>query len=443
MTFSVRRFVGSSSLVASPPRRGTGVVVALAALALVIGAAPAARAQNIDTVVTWNRVLLTALTTPGANPPTVFISRPLALVSAAVFDAANSFDRVYQPAFTFVDVPAGASRDAAVAQAAHDALVSVMPSQRAAFDAALATSLAGIPAQAAADGAAVGAAAAKACIDARTGDGWERPFPQLVLPSLPGYWKPTPPANAPAGFTNYTDVTGFIVPNGRRFLAEGPPALTSDKYAVEFNQVKAWGAVNSTVRSAEQTLISNQWAGVGTTTPNHNVWNGLLADLARNKGWSGLDLARGYAMLNMTFHDALMTSFTGKFIYGLWRPVTAIREADTDGNPQTEADPTWLPLLNTPPYPSAPGNMACIAGSLSRAMERLFAQDNIPFSVTWTGAGTNPSATRAYNGFRELADEQAYSRIWGGIHFLSETLSSLGACSALADYAADNVLRPR
>ena len=443
MVDSVRRFVGSSSFVASPPRRRSGRAVALAALAVVMGTAPAARAQNIDTVVTWNRVLLTAAATAGANPPTTFVSRPLALVSAAVFDAANSFDRVYQPAFTWVDVPAGASRDAAIAQAAHDALVSVMPSQTAAFDAALAISLAGIPAQAAADGAAVGAAAAKACIDARTGDGWERPFPPLVLPSLPGYWKPTPPANSPATFTNYTDVTGFIVPNGRRFLAEGPPALTSERYATDFNQVKAWGSVNSTVRSAEQTLISNQWAGVGTTTPNQNVWNGLLADLARSRGWSGLELARGYAMLNMTFHDALMTSFTGKFIYGLWRPVTAVREADTDGNPQTEADPTWLPLLNTPPYPSAPGNMACIAGSLSRIMERLFGQDNIPFSVTWTGAGTNPSATRSYNGFRELADQQAYSRIWGGIHFLHETLSSLGACSALADYAADNVLRPR
>jgi hypothetical protein len=294
-------------------------------------------------------VLLAGVAAPGANPPTVFITRPLALVSVAVFDAANSFDRLYQPVFTWVNVPEGASRDAAVAQAAHDALVAVHPSRTAIYDAALAEALAGIPEQAARDGAAVGAAAAKACIDARTGDGWERPFPALVLPSLPGYWKPTPPANAPAAFTNYTDVTGFIVPNGRRFLAEGPPPLTSERYATDFNQVKAWGAVNSTLRSAEQTLISLQWAGVGTTTPNQNVWNTLLGDLARSRGWSGLDLARGYALLNMTFHDALMTSFTGKFIYGLWRPVTAVREADTDGNPNTDADPNWLPLLATPP----------------------------------------------------------------------------------------------
>ena len=249
-----------------------------------------------------------------------------------------------------------------------------------------------------------------------------------MLPSLPGYWKPTPPNNPTATFTNYPGVTGFIVPNGRRFLLEGPPALTSERYATDFNQVKAWGAVNSTVRSAEQTQIYELvgWRRhhdlstrtYGTTCSA--TWRAAA-------GWSGLDLARGYALLNMTFHDALLTSFTGKFIYGLWRPVTAVREADTDGNGATEADPNWLPLLATPPYPSAPGNMACIAGSMSRTMERLFGQDNIPFSVTWTGAGTDPTVTRNYNGFRELADQQAYSRIWGGIHFEFETLSSIGA----------------
>lgn len=179
----------------------------VAAVLLAFATPIVAVAQSLDTLVTWNRILLTGVATPGANPPTVFITRPLALVSAAVFDAANRFDRLYHPVFTWVEVPEGASRDAAVAQAAHDALVSVMPSQTAVFDAALATAPAGIPTQAAADGA----AAAKAAIEARTGDGWERSFPPLVLPSLPGYWKPPPPANSQATSTNYSDVTGFIV----------------------------------------------------------------------------------------------------------------------------------------------------------------------------------------------------------------------------------------
>jgi hypothetical protein len=411
---------------------------------LVLAAWPQpAHAQSVDTVAQWNRIMLTALGVPGANPSTVFVTRPLACVSAAVFDAANSFDRIYQPYTAWFEAASGASRDAAVAQAAHDTLVALLPSQTAAFDAALATSLAGIPAQAAADGAAVGAAAAKATLDRRTGDGWERPFPPLVLPNLPGYWKPTPAANSPAAFTNYPDVTGFIVANGRRFLPEGPPALASERYTTDFNQVKSWGSVTSTVRSAEQTQISNLWAGVGTTTPFNAVWNNLVATVARDRGWSGLDTARAYALMNMTLHDALLQSFTGKFLYGLWRPVTAIREADTDGNSQTDPDPAWLPLLPTPPYPSAPGNMAIIGGSMSRVLERLVGRDNLPFSVTWTGAGTNPSVTRSYNGFRQLADESAYSRIWGGIHFLFETLSSLGAGTQLGDYAVDNVLRRR
>lgn len=411
------------------------------AMATVLGLAPSARAQSSATIVQWNRVVFTALNAPGANPPTVFLTRPLAMVSVAVFDAVNSFDRRYQPYTAWVDVAPGASRDAAAAQAAHDTLVALMPSQSAAFDAALATSLAGIPDQAARDGAAVGAAAAAATLERRAGDGWERPLAPLVLPSAPGYWQPTPPANVPAQFTNYPDVAGFMVENGRRFLPEAPPALTSARYATDYNQVKAWGAVNSTVRSAEQTQISNLWAGVGTTTGANAVWNQVFATLAVAKEWDGVDTARGFALLNMTQHDALMTSFTGKFIYGFWRPVTAIREGDNDGNGDTAGDPAWTPLLTTPPYPSAPGNMACIGGSQSRLLERLFGQDAVPFSVTWTGAGTNPSVTRSYHGFRQLADEEAYSRIWGGIHFLSETLSSLGACPLVGDYAADNLLR--
>jgi hypothetical protein len=338
---------------------------------------------------------------------------------------------------------AGASRDAAVAQAAHDVLVALCPTQTAALDAALAASLAGIPAQAAADGAAVGAAVAKANLERRADDGWSMPFPPLDLPNLPGYWKPTPPANAAATFTNYPYVRGFIVDNGRHFLPEAPPALTSERYAADFDQVKAWGAANSSVRSAEQTQVSQLWGAVGTTTAFFATWNQVLASVAEAQGWSGVDAARGFALLNMAEHDGLMTTFTGKFLYGLWRPVTAIREADTDGNAATAADPTWLPLLPTPPYPSAPGNLACIGAVSARVLERLFGRDDVPFAITWAGAGTNPSVTRAYNGFRQAADEAAYSRIWGGIHFLHETLSSMGACSRLGDYAVDNSLRAR
>lgn len=420
------------------PHARTLVLAAVASLA-----GPAAGwAQQLDTVIRWNQVLVTALGTPGANPGTVFVTRPLAVVHVAMFDAANSFDRRYHAYATQVSPPVGASADAAVAQAAHDVLVALMPSQQAAFDAALATSLAGLPDEARRDGIAVGAEVARATLELRSGDGWSRPFAPLELPSLPGYWLPTPPANANATFTNYPDVLGFIVPNGRQFLTEGPPALTSERYARDFNETKALGSAESGARTAEQTQMARLWASVGTSTHFWVVWNQVAGHVARARGLSGLEAARLYALANMAHHDALLTSFTGKFLYGFWRPVTAIREAHTDGNDATERDATWTPLVPTPPYPGHPGNMACLGAAQARVFERLLGRDDVPFEVTWTGT-TGPNVTRGYNGFRQLADEAAQSRIWGGIHFTFETLASFGSCTRLGDYAADNVLRAR
>ncbi len=145
----------------------------------------------------------------------------------------------------------------------------------------------------------------------------------------------------------------------------------------------------------------------------------------------------------MSIHDGLLTSFNGKFLYGLWRPVTAIRAANQDSNAATDPDPTGLPLLATPPYPSYPGNHACIGAAAARALERVFGRNDISFSVTWTGTGGAADITRPYNGFRELADQEAKSRIYGGIHFEFETLASFGVCTRVADYAVDNYLRAR
>lgn len=397
-------------------------------------------AQSLDTVVRWNRVMLDAVVAPGANPATVFVHRPMAIVSVAMFDAANSFDRTYRPYATIVPPAQNASRDAAVAQAAHDTLVALLPSLRGTFDAALAASIAGIAEDAAREGARVGAAVAKATLDLRASDGWNQTPPALTLPSLPGYWRPTPPANAAATFTHYPYVDGFVLANGRRFLMEAPPPLASARYAADFNETKAVGSVNSATRTADQTQMARLWHGVGTTTTSPNLWNMVLADVARARNWSGLDAARAFALMNMTQHDALLTSFTGKFLYGLWRPVTAIREAANDGNAATEADSTWTPLLPTPPYPGHPGNRACLSASQSQLLTRLVGQDSVPIQVTWTVTGGAP-VTRSYNGFRQLADEEAKSRIWGGIHFEFESLASTGACTLVADYVIDNTLR--
>ena len=411
------------------------------ALVTVLVSPSRALAQDSEVVIEWNRILQATVT--GTPTPTVFFTRPYALTSVAVFDALNSIDRVYRPYVTDVEAAPNASREAAAAQAAHDVLVALYPTQQTALDAALATTLARLPAAAAREGSRVGAAAARAAIEARASDGWKRQPSEYFLPSLPGYYQITPPQNAAVTFTHYPDVQPFVIGSRYQFLAGPPPALTSAIYAADFNEVKAIGGTASSVRTEEQTSIARRWANVGTSTTALGVWNNVARDLARRSSLSGVETARVYALLNITVHDAIMVSVSGKFLYGLWRPVTAIREAARDGNPATEADPTWLPLLATPSYPSYPGNQTCIAASGARTLERVFGRNDIPFSVTWTGTGGAADITRPFNGLRELADQEARSRVYGGIHFEFDQLASFGVCTPLADYAVDNYLRAR
>lgn len=421
-------------------RRRTRWAVA-AAFAVWTATPGSGAAQDRETVIEWNQILQTALTVPGALPPSIFFTRPYAMTHVAIFDALNSIDYVYTEYATRAEVPAQASREAAVAQAARDVLVAQFPNQRATFDAALAATLNRLPPEAAAAGAEVGAAAARACVGLRANDGWSAVPPQYLNPDLPGYWQPVPPANLPAGLTHYSDVTGFTIGSGRSWLVEPPPALTSERYARDLNEVKAIGSATSTTRTEEQTQMARLWANVGTPTTAPGVWNNVVRDIARARNLNGLETARIYALLNMGVHDALLVSITSKYVYGFWRPTTAIRGADRDGNAATERDGEWLALLVTPPYPSYPGNMACIGGVSSRILARLFGRDDIAFSVTW--ATPTGGVTRPYNGFRQLADEEARSRVYGGIHFEFDSLSSMGTCTALADYVVDNQLRVR
>ena len=421
-----------------PQRHSWKVAVFFAVVSL---ARPAWAQTPVDVVIEWNRILQT--TVAGTPTPTVFFTRPYALTSIAVFDALNSIDRVYFPYVADVDAAPTASREAAIAQAAHDVLIALYPGQASPLDTALAATLNRLSAAAASEGARVGAAAARAVLAARANDGWNRLPPPYVLPDLPGFYKITPPQNATVTFTHYPDVQPFVVRDHLHFRSALPPALTSEHYATDFNEVKALGGTTSTVRTFEQTSIAQRWAAIGTSTQFQHIWGNLLADLARSRGLSAVDTARTYALLNITMHDGLFVSFSGKFLYGLWRPVTAIREADGDGNPATAGDPTWSTLIPTPPYPTYPGNMTCMGAVNSRTLERVFGRDDIRFSVTWTGTAGSADTTRTYNGFRELANEQARSRIYGGIHFEFDQQASFGVCIPLADYAFDNYLRPR
>jgi hypothetical protein len=423
--------------------RRFGTIAALVVL-LVAGLPRGAAAQSTtDIVIEWNQILTTTLAIPGAQPPTIFFPRPYAILHAAIFDAVNSVARTHAPYASFSShASSSASQEVAAAQAAHDVMVATYPNQASIFDAALAVTAARFAGEAGTQGALAGAEAARAILELRANDGWTRAQPPYILPDLPGYWQPVPPANAPAAFTQYPDVTPFVLSNNRQFLMEAPPALTSERYARDFNEVKTLGAANSTVRTAEQTQQAQRWAGVGYTPGAQVIWYNVLRDLARQQGLSGVETARRFALLAMTMHDALLTSFSGKFLYGLWRPVTAIRNADRDGNDATTADPAFVSLIATPPYPTYPGNMACIGWSSVGVMTRMFGRADLSFTATWNGVN-QPNVTRSYTSFNQLADEETQSRIYAGIHFTFDHTASAGVCPLVGQYAADNYLRPR
>lgn len=397
-------------------------------------------AQTPNVVIQWNQLALERYG-PGASP----ITRTLAMLHIAMFDAVNSIERRYTPYRLEVQASSGASAEAAAAQAGHDILVAIFPGQAAAYDALLAAQLQGIPPGLARQGAAVGRLAADAILEWRQNDGWPAvitPDPTYVLPPFPGLWQPTPPGNSSATFTFHPNVVPFAMVSSTQFLPPPPPTLTSAQYAADFNETKRVGSATSIDRTPEQTLMSQVFGGVNTTLGFQHVWNIVAATIAQQEGLSLIDTARVFALLGVSLHDGLETSFTSKFTYGLWRPVTAIRRAGEDLNPATEPDPGWTPLLTTPPYPSYAGNASCIGFAGSRALDLAFGRSDFAFSVTFPRTMGLPNETFHFTSFGDLALKQARSRIYGGIHYQFDSNASRGSCPRVAEWAFAHYMVP-
>jgi Domain of unknown function (DUF6851) len=403
----------------------------IVALTVAVFAPPSAvLAQDAKLVSEWNRVLFSVV---APAPPT----RPAAMLHIAMFDAVNAIERAYTPYRIEVRASRGASTEAAAAQAAHDVLTALFPTQQAIFDSLLNSQLANLPNGREKQGIAIGRAVAKAVLEWRQNDGWPPtivPDPTYVLSTTPGNWQPTPPANSFATNTFFPKVTPFGIQTSTQFLPPPPPTLTSQRYATDFNETKSLGLATSDVRTAEQTEIALRIAAVGFSTAPQEVFFRVAEDVARTQRLSLVDTARLFAFVSVAQHDGLQTSFTSKFTYGLWRPVTAIRRANEDGNPLTDPDPEWLPLLITPPYPSYAGNASCLSAAAARALQLAMGSDEIAFSVTWIGVPPNTDVTRDYNRFSDLAEEFARSRIFGGIHYQFDSDASQSACPKVADY---------
>ena len=379
----------------------------IAAAAALLALATPARARA-DAVTQWNLNATNALINTAGQAPPVSVLH-LAMVHGAVYDAVNAIDGGYQPYLVSPPATPRDSKDAAVASAAYRVLVSIVPAQQLALKALYDSSLDAIPNGVAKTGGInAGEAAAAAMIAARANDGRFGSF-RFTIGTTPGAWRPTLPlfANDPNAWVK--DVKPFLIESSSQFRSEGPHELTSHQYAKEFAEVKAIGSLTSTTRTADQTLAANYWAEHPART-----WSRIFRTLAAQEGLSTAESARLFAMLYLTASDSLITVWDDKAHWSFWRPITAIREADTDGNPRTVKDDAWLPLIANPPYPDHPSGHLGLSGSIGETLKDFFRGDKMAWSDT-NVAGQS----RSYTHFSQAIDEIVDVRVWSGIHFRS------------------------
>jgi hypothetical protein len=390
---------------------------------------------SANVVVEWNQLAVSAVGQARVSPP--IASRALAITQAAVYDAVNAIDKSFEPYYAHVAASSGASIEAAAAQAAHDALAALFPAQAATFDAALAADLVGIPAGRARQGVAVGHEVAQQILAWRSTDGSTATVP-YTPGTDPGDWRPTPPAFLPALLPQWPNVTPFAIPSGSQFRPAAPPALDSAEYAAAFNEVKDLGRVDSTTRTAEQTEIAKFWNdGLGTAFAM-GYWNKIAQSVATDQGLSLAQEARVFALLNIAEADAQIACWDAKYTYNLWRPVTAIRAADTDGNDATDPDSTWTPLLTTPNFPSYVSAHSTLSAAAAGVLTALFG-NSYHFSV---GSEGLPGVTRSFDSFESAAAEAGQSRIYGGIHYQFDNQNGQQVGAEVADYVVSGLLKP-
>lgn len=392
-----------------------------------------------DVILDWNQALLDAVKTTNLNPPRA--ARAMAMTHLAMFNAVNAVDQTHHSygGFGLLANP-GTSREAAAVEAAYNVLTNLFPTQAGAFTAARGNSLAAIPdGQAKTDGIDLGLAAANHMLALRANDGSDNVVP-YVPGSDPGDWQTTPPAHAPALLPQWANVTPFAMTSGSQFRLPGPPALDSAEWATAFNQVKEIGSKTSATRTADQTEIAYFWAdGAGTFTPPGH-WNHIAQEAAAAHGYDISQNARLFALLGMAVADASISCWDNKYAYNFWRPITAIRNAETDGNDATVDDDAWEPLIVTPPFPEYSSGHSTFSGASAGILTALFG--DMPFTTYDEIDALGTIGPRSYNSFLEAAIEAGDSRIYGGIHYMFSNTPAVNAGLDLADYIVASYLTP-
>src|SRR5690349_4730845 len=397
-------------------------------------------APSVNPVVQWNRILLQIVRTPGAQPATVHPTRSFAILHAAIYDAVNSIDRTYTPYVVRLrgaGAPRSASQDAAAAAAAHDVLVALYPSFRAQLDTQQQHSLAQVPdGEQKTAGVRIGQTVAASILSRRSNDRSDaQPIP-YVFGTAPGDYQSTPLNFPPQPqFTHWSRVTPFALERANQFRPGPPPVLTSDAYGDAFNEVKSFGVANSTLASADQALTGRFWNGA-----SQNYWNEIAQTASAAHALTTAQSARLFALLNLALADGVIAFYDAKYTYNLWRPVTAIRAADSDNNPQTIADPNWLPQAGkTAPDPSYPGAHAVISAAGAEVLIFFFGPDDFEFNVT---SEVLPGVERSFTSLSAAAEEATLSRIFAGQHFRFDLTAGQQLGRDVADFILDNFLTP-
>jgi len=392
-------------------------------------------AASADVVHDWNRQALRPVF--GVGPPQ---ARMLAMVHVAMHDAINSITGEYETYFDRLSPAAGSSPVAAGAAAAHDVLVALVPAMAADYDGVLSNYVAAIPEPDRSNGLLVGHAAGARILAARSSDGFSVAALTPYIPGLgAGFWIPTPPANAAALLPGFGLVTPFALVSPSQFRPDGPPALSSEQWAADFNEVKRIGSFNATAndRSAEQTAVARFW--LGNVIP---VIEQLAADVSITRELSISEDARLFALLNVAIADAYIAAWDAKYAYNFWRPITAIRNADGDGNPDTEQDSQWLPLAPTPPFPDYVSGHTAFARASVAVLEEIFGREPFEFTLT----NTNPALpalerVRTYSSFRDISNEMIEARVLAGIHFRTADRDGDRLGRQVAQFALAHYLR--
>jgi len=415
------------------------LAVTLAAVLLILTGA--ARA---DVVSDWNAI--TSQTISASNHAGASVLVDFAVVHAAIYDAVQSIDRKYKPYCVAVPNASG-SMVASAAKAARDVLVNRFGSQTGSIDNQYQAYLAAKGIAANDPGLAVGAQAAAAVIAMRANDG---SFPAVAPPPFTGggdagTWRPTPSylTGTPAAFSPMATpwlagVTPFAAKSPSQFRAKRPPELTSKEYTADYNEVKRMGRSTDSERTQEQTDIAYFWSD-NTPLQWHRALRGVATTYVNDVGES----ARLFALASFAAADAIITCWDTKIHYAYWRPVTAIQEGADDGNPQTEPDANWKPLLNTPNYPDYSSGANNVTAAMTRTMELFFGTDEMTFSVTSNSTNIPPEKrTRTFNRFSDAASEVVDARIYLGFHFRFADAAARDQGTRIAKWTFTHVLKP-